>query len=87
MREQYAAIEPWKHEHGYRSGDRHTVDVYSADACDRQGNVWREFAWSVRIHKVPGFASRRFFGESAWSDADRLALDAHQAYVRSQAAW
>ncbi len=49
-----------------------------ADCLDKQtGDVFREGAWCV-THVKPGTKGSRgkpFYGETAWSDAERLASD------------
>lgn len=49
-----------------------------ADALDtKTGDVFRDGAWAVSTVKpgTKGSRGRPFYGETAWSDAERLAMD------------
>jgi hypothetical protein len=61
--------------------------VETADLTDtRTGHVYREGAYRVRFpRKVEGFRAKTFYGETAWSDAERLARDA--LFAERRKAW
>jgi hypothetical protein len=48
------------------------VTVWEADAEDSNGRIWKGLAAKVTRE---GLTERVFVGESAWSDAERLAFD------------
>jgi hypothetical protein len=52
-----------------------TVAIFVADAVDANGRVWPGLASMVRV-VGPNHHDKVFVGESAWSDAERYALDA-----------
>lgn len=81
----YKVCSPWSVDPTVRGGEYdddkgiHVVEVENADAQDtKTGDVYREGAFRVTVDGKPvrgKGGSTPFYGEMAWSDAQRLAYD------------
>lgn len=80
----YAIEGAWRHR-----ADRHglietatevkpaVISVKVADLLEKGlGHLWPEGAYKVQLTNVPGMRTKTFYGETAWSDAERYASDA-----------
>jgi len=81
----YKAEGTWDVEHGFPVAG--TVQVQSADARDtKTGDIFRQGAFRVLVDDRPvkgKGGTVPFYGESAWSDAQRLAGDLSMKIVLS----
>jgi len=88
----YEVASPWRAvdemDVGHGCGDPRAVVVEIADLRDKQtGDVWRQGAYRVRPVMRPGFKPAVYFGETAWSDAQRKADDETFAQRRRDDRW
>lgn len=76
----YAPTGSWRtaYHDRFDTGDAEaSVTIEIADCRDqRGGRTYSDGTFRVTLKNVPGMRSRTFYGESAWSNAQRLGNDA-----------
>jgi hypothetical protein len=74
--QRYAVHGAWRRVAAWR-GPHGQVTVEVADLLEKSSNhVWHSGAYRVTLKDVPGMRSKTFYGESAWSAAERYASEA-----------